>query len=312
MGTIHSRVSLVSQGFGHISTTVDPTWKGPLLIALNNPSSEKKRLILEDAGKTQAFATLILYHLNSTSTTKLSVSPNRIDILMSYRAKPGIVKQLLFHNKLESYNNFIDRIKHISCNADDSERLGERLASYESLVFEIKKLFNSDPQFLAGNQELLHLADRLMSCCVECSEINSYFTLYSMLKALETALRCIASSSGSSFFPDEKIRNQAILSYCDACVGKIHSIHTATVWENEYDAIALQSQNHMQSLVMRAVFGDYQSIANKVLCILLIICIIAGIVYISYTNKAPIDLETMVASAMLTFLCNIVLHKFLK
>lgn len=46
MGTFHSRVSIVSQGFGHISTTLDPTWCGPLLIAVNNPSNKKKRLCL--------------------------------------------------------------------------------------------------------------------------------------------------------------------------------------------------------------------------------------------------------------------------
>lgn len=44
MGTFHSRVSIVSQGFGHISTTLDPTWCGPLLIAVNNPIEQEKKI----------------------------------------------------------------------------------------------------------------------------------------------------------------------------------------------------------------------------------------------------------------------------
>ncbi len=32
MGTFHSRVSIVSKGFGHISTTLDPTWCGRSLL----------------------------------------------------------------------------------------------------------------------------------------------------------------------------------------------------------------------------------------------------------------------------------------
>lgn len=34
-GTFHSKVGIVSKGFGHISTTLDPNWEGPLLISLN-------------------------------------------------------------------------------------------------------------------------------------------------------------------------------------------------------------------------------------------------------------------------------------
>ena len=38
-GYVTSRVSSVTQGFGHISTTIDPNWNGALLIALNNPTN---------------------------------------------------------------------------------------------------------------------------------------------------------------------------------------------------------------------------------------------------------------------------------
>lgn len=45
-GTFHSRVSIVSKGFGHISTTLDPKWQGPLLISLNNPTKRRLKLML--------------------------------------------------------------------------------------------------------------------------------------------------------------------------------------------------------------------------------------------------------------------------
>ena len=35
-GTFHSKVSLVSKGLSHISTTLDPGWYGPLLITVRN------------------------------------------------------------------------------------------------------------------------------------------------------------------------------------------------------------------------------------------------------------------------------------
>jgi hypothetical protein len=53
-GTFHSKVGIVSSGFGHISTTLDPNWEGPLLISLNNPTRKRLKLII---GKEEAEAT---------------------------------------------------------------------------------------------------------------------------------------------------------------------------------------------------------------------------------------------------------------
>lgn len=40
-GAFYSKVKVVSQGFGHVSTTLDPEWEGQLLISLNNPTNKK-------------------------------------------------------------------------------------------------------------------------------------------------------------------------------------------------------------------------------------------------------------------------------
>lgn len=61
-GTFHSRVSLVSKGLSHISTTLDPNWYGPLLITVRNNTDEEFRLNIK-----QSFATLI-FHRVSTPT----------------------------------------------------------------------------------------------------------------------------------------------------------------------------------------------------------------------------------------------------
>lgn len=66
-GTYHSKVSLVSDGLGHISTTLDPEWLGVSLISVSNPTS---RTIKIEVGNT--FVTLILSYLNTASTKGLN------------------------------------------------------------------------------------------------------------------------------------------------------------------------------------------------------------------------------------------------
>jgi len=48
-GLVHSRVGLVSRGFSHVSTIVDPTWIGPLLITFQNCSRTPQPLRIGEA-----------------------------------------------------------------------------------------------------------------------------------------------------------------------------------------------------------------------------------------------------------------------
>ena len=76
-GTLHSKVSYVSKGLGHISTTLDPGWAGQLLISISNPNN---RSIDIQIGKMDqegnisyySFLTLCLYKLLNKANTKLS------------------------------------------------------------------------------------------------------------------------------------------------------------------------------------------------------------------------------------------------
>lgn len=77
-GTFHSKVSLVSRGMSHISTTLDPGWYGPLLITLRNNMATPQRLKTTDA-----FVTLIFFRVTSPTTTKHNKPESRRDILVS-------------------------------------------------------------------------------------------------------------------------------------------------------------------------------------------------------------------------------------
>jgi len=88
-GTFHSRVRIVSQGFSHISTTLDPEWSGPLLIALNNPSNKKKKFILEsNNGKGMTHVTFVTLSFHYLFTPVQNFHHDnaafRLDILKQY------------------------------------------------------------------------------------------------------------------------------------------------------------------------------------------------------------------------------------
>lgn len=65
-GTYYSRVRKVSEGTGHISTTLDPNYLGCSLIALHNHSKEP----IEIEPETDPFVTIIFQYLHTPSTTE--------------------------------------------------------------------------------------------------------------------------------------------------------------------------------------------------------------------------------------------------
>ena len=85
-GTFYSKVGIVSKGFGHISTTLDPEWEGPLLFSLNNPTNQRIKFLIgnktEDGIKYETFVTLILHKMISKANKTHDNEPGRIyDIL---------------------------------------------------------------------------------------------------------------------------------------------------------------------------------------------------------------------------------------
>lgn len=101
-GTFHSRVSLVSMGLSHISTTLDPGWYGPLLITIRNNTDKAIPL-----NENEAFVTCIFYRV-STPTKFI-------------QRKFTFVSDILL-NQLENQTaDYVARIRSILVNANANE-----------------------------------------------------------------------------------------------------------------------------------------------------------------------------------------------
>lgn len=86
-GSVNSRVSTVSAGLGHISTTIDPGWKGALLIAVSNPSAVRKKLYIQKEQTNDCPLATITFHYLSSPAVVEQISkklPARVDILERY------------------------------------------------------------------------------------------------------------------------------------------------------------------------------------------------------------------------------------
>lgn len=118
MGTFHSRVRMVSQGLGHISTTLDPGWKGPLLFAINNPSRRKIKFLLQsDGGKgleDVGFTTLIFQYLNTPLDEKGHDNRAfRIDVLWQYYMGTRYSKRI-YNKSFKLLNEIIETTRKMS------------------------------------------------------------------------------------------------------------------------------------------------------------------------------------------------------
>ena len=120
-GTFHSKVGRVCQGLGHISTTLDPTWQGQLIISVNNPTSKEIQLELdENSGN---IFTLLLYKFNTpvVGTNIHDNNSGRCDLLLKHfldspdrkfkekhlQLKEYVLKD--FADSLNGYDDFLNK-----------------------------------------------------------------------------------------------------------------------------------------------------------------------------------------------------------
>ncbi len=97
-GAFYSRVQMVSSGFGHISTTLDPGWRGMLLFSINNPTKRKLRLNISrstDRGVVfKGIATMVLTPVRIEDEETKGVDPSldnpamRLDVLKKLVSEP--------------------------------------------------------------------------------------------------------------------------------------------------------------------------------------------------------------------------------
>ena len=140
-GTFHSKVGCVCQGLGHISTTLDPTWHGQLIISVNNPTNTNIEFDLDT--KSGNIFTMFLYKFE-TPVEGLDIHDNnsgRCDLLMErflgqipkqYRDKHLELKKFVVNEFADSLNGYDDFL-----NNDINDKYARRI---QRLTFLKKRL----------------------------------------------------------------------------------------------------------------------------------------------------------------------------
>lgn len=141
-GTFHSKVGRVCQGIGRISTTLDPTWKGQLIISVDNPNSKDICFDLDkDSGN---IMTLLLHKLDSP-VSEPNIHDNnkgRCDLLLEHFSKP--------------YTNKKYQDKHLELKGFITGEFADSLNGFDSFI-------DSDSindRYTQKIQQLLELRDR--------------------------------------------------------------------------------------------------------------------------------------------------------
>lgn len=163
-GTFHSKVSRVCQGLGHISTTLDPMWKGQLIISVNNPNNHSIRFEL-DKNSGNMF-TLLLFKLDECVTGENIHDNNqgRCDLLLSHfenMHSNSIIKTILSILKLRKHlelESFIVNEYASSLNAYDNfliANVNDKYSNKVEQLFEIEKKLQKDKIIIAEKRYML-------------------------------------------------------------------------------------------------------------------------------------------------------------
>lgn len=118
-GCFLSRLRPVTKGLGNISTTLDPCWKGMLLLSINNPSNKKIKLVIsqlkDDVFTPNPIVTMLLWKIEPARdkrdgklTFHLDNPAMRTDIWAELSAEP----YRLFHGR--HYKRFQELIQALT------------------------------------------------------------------------------------------------------------------------------------------------------------------------------------------------------
>lgn len=126
---------------GHISTTLDPGWSGPVLISVNNPSTDKVKVYIgyeeNDDIKYATFITLCLHRLiTEADVQKNDNTRARLEILQGVWNADNIIGELNY--RLSA------RLKDLNLN----ERFRMRKTNGEELKAELRLFCKKHEEFL--------------------------------------------------------------------------------------------------------------------------------------------------------------------
>lgn len=137
-GYVVSRVSRISDGFGHVSTNIDPNWEGALLIGLSNPTQKAIKVhVGGERGitiKSDALATLSFHYLETPSNNPLdeNIRGMRMDLLenIKYTEHKGLKASIfrIIHFKRCKYTDaFFDYIARNNLDKNNWEEIVQTL-----------------------------------------------------------------------------------------------------------------------------------------------------------------------------------------
>lgn len=161
-GTFHSKVARVCQGLGHISTTLDPTWQGQLIISVNNPTS--KDIYFELDEEDGNIFTLLFYRFNSKVDGPNIHDNNRgrCDLLLKhfsqpidnekYQDKHLELKEFIlneFSNSLNGYDDFLNKTINdkFSLKIEKLKEMNERLEKDKILIEENRYMLGAQGKY---------------------------------------------------------------------------------------------------------------------------------------------------------------------
>lgn len=224
-GIFVSKVSRVCQGLGHICTTLDPKWKGQLIISVNNPTNKSIRFDL-DKNSGNVF-TLLLFGLNQEVTGDNIHDNNqgRCDLLISqfmfekikiWRKRYLELKEFIirdFANSLNGYDNFLLE--------DEKETVADKYTQKVRHLLELKNKLSREEILLKeqryllgdnGHYELIH--------SIEQKELICGCTLFNLMNLRENEI--LKKYSEAEIVPSPK-----------AAIGMIHKILRVIDYELE-------------------------------------------------------------------------------
>lgn len=298
MGTFHSKVKIVSGGFGHISTTMDPGWKGPLLIALNNPTSKKLHLVLSDNGKPEPFVTLVFYRFCHSAYRQHDNPPYRTDILEKYLVKPSYLKKVILGKTYENYDNMVKLIGNSMDLSNITNESDSILSKLEATIIDIKN------SYLSGEEENRGIIVEELFRNIEQGEQLQEFSwdLSALLRYLQCSMKYFCLQG--KIWPDGKRDfEEVLLSYLELCIRRLQDEKIGKYWAKRYDEIRELSTVHKHRL--KLVLGIRW---RKILLVVFIAIILGGLLVLwGHLGNKEI-LENMLAPALIALATSIIVH----
>ncbi len=137
-GYVVSRVSRISDGFGHVSTNIDPNWEGALLIGLSNPTQKAIKVhVGGERGittKADALATLSFHYLETPSNNPLdeNIRGMRMDLLenIKYTERKGLkasISRIIHFKRCKYTDAFFDYIARNNLDKNNWEEIVQTL-----------------------------------------------------------------------------------------------------------------------------------------------------------------------------------------